>query len=103
MGGEHGGDITGPLQVEDWRDVDQGEAGVVQTETVEETGQDLLQLQPAGEVGGWPVGGVRVIGVSRSTTQCHNVELEKWSLFSRTLQQIYESLLFSLLSLRKIV
>ena len=54
MGGEHGGDITGPLQVKHPGDVEEGEAGVVQTKTGQETGQDLLQLQPACQIGSRP-------------------------------------------------
>ena len=54
MGGEHGGDVAGPLHVKHARDVEQGQAGVVLTKTVQETGQDLLQLQSAGQVGSRP-------------------------------------------------
>ena len=48
---------TGPLQLDGKThpgDVEQGEAGIVETKTGQETEQDLLQLQPACQVGSRP-------------------------------------------------
>ena len=91
VGREHGGDVRGPLQVKHPGDVEQSEAGVVQTYTVQETGQDLLQLQPAREVGSWP-GSNDFFLVWSKTWKCNFLHLEmtvmpawRFSLVWRTL------------------
>ena len=54
--GEHAGDVAGARHVEYVWDVEEGEGRTVQPHLGEEGGQQAVQLQPAGQVGGRPAG-----------------------------------------------